>query len=95
MAHVDDALATGSLEDLKWLQETLSAVYDLKHSIMGPDHEKEGKFLKRTLKWEAESLTWTADARHAEAIVAEWSSKKIRKVALPLGVRQMFLLPDG
>ena len=57
VAHVDDVMATGSLEDLMWLKATLEAEYDLKSSILSPAHEQTGTFLQRTIKWTKEGLT--------------------------------------
>ena len=61
VAHVDDVMATGSHEDLMWLKATLEAEYALKSKMLSPAHEQRGTFLKRTLEWTKEGLTWTAD----------------------------------
>ena len=84
-AHVDDILATGTVEDLEWLRATLAAEYDLKSTLLGPSFEREASFLKRRLQWCADGLRWTADPKHAEHLVREWASPTWKRALLAVG----------
>ena len=36
VVHVDDILVSGSASDLKWLQQVLTAEYEIKCKVLGP-----------------------------------------------------------
>eukprot|EP00971_Amphidinium_carterae_P186656 3705262-Amphidinium_carterae.1 len=66
--HGDDFLGAGNTEALSWLGGQIAARFDSKCvSRIGPDGEKQGKILKRTITWSTEGFTWEADPTHALA----------------------------
>ena len=70
-AHVDDVICSGSAADLEWLTVGMQREYAVKTVILGPGHQSEGQFLKRTIKWTARGLEWSADSNHQVSLTAD------------------------
>ena len=82
--HVDDVLATGSADDLNWLRDTLLKCYKVKSLLIGEGHAKTGYFLKRKIQWGPDGISWEADQRHAQSLIAEWGITRFARHALPV-----------
>ena len=68
VVHGDDFIASGTEENLKWLEARLVEVYPLKmRGILGPDpwDSKEGIILNRTTRFESDgSFEFEVDSEH-------------------------------
>ena len=58
---------------------------EIKSKIIGPnpDQDKELVMLHRTVKWTDEGIQWSADPRHAEAIIRDLGLEEAHGVAAP------------
>ena len=83
--HGDDFTITGPEEDLKWLEKSMTARYEIKSDYLGParHHKQEIRVLNRTLRWSARALQYEPDQRHAELIVKEMGMEGAKPAVTP------------
>ena len=84
VVHVDDLLCSGYPQDLEWLSSKLKEQYELKTQLIGWGHESEGRYLKRTIRWEREGITWTPNEKHCEVLIAEFGLEDCNTVRVPV-----------
>ena len=84
VVHVDDLLCSGSPDDLEWLSKNLKSHYELKTQLIGWDHDNQGKYLKRTIRWDREGITWAPNEKHCEILMAEFGLEDCNPVRVPV-----------
>ena len=84
VAHVDDFLCSGEEQHLDWLHDQLRQQYDLTVTKMGSDHEKETKYLNRTLRWTQEGIQLEGDPKHADMVLNEWGMNDCKCMDTPM-----------
>ena len=70
--HGDDYTSTGRAVELRWLEARLSAKFDVKTLVMGPEQHqlKQLRVLNRIISWTDDGIEFETDQRHAELIIA-------------------------
>ena len=71
--HGDDYFTSGMQPDLDWLEEQLSAAYEIQTQKIGAGEgcEREGKVLNRIVRYTEQGFELEADPRHAELIIEQ------------------------
>jgi hypothetical protein len=87
VVHGDDFIASGSEENLRWLEARLVEAYPLKmRGILGPDtwDSKEGIILNRTIRVEADgSFVFEADSEHVPKMLKAMQLEGCNSVVSP------------
>ena len=85
VTHVDDFLIVGQEKHLKKINQSISQRYEIKHQILGPDATdvQEATFLGRRIAWTSRGISYEADPKHAQALIAEWGMETCRPVSSP------------
>ena len=85
--HGDDFTSTGPERSLRWLDGQLKAAYEIKTKYLGPEgrlgHVDEVRVLNRVIRWTEDGITYEADQRHGELIVAELGMELAKAVGTP------------
>ena len=70
VAHVDDFLLSGAVEDLQWFRDQMMKKYELKVQIIGwdRDDEKELSFLGRVIRATPTGVEIEGDDKHVELL---------------------------
>jgi hypothetical protein len=86
VVHVDDFLCSGTLEDLKWVYDTLAAKYDLKQNTLDKGRDSSVKYLGRTIRWKCEEGNFEieGDRKHVQLLLEEWSMSSCKEVDTPM-----------
>ena len=84
VAHVDDFLCTGRDKDLTWFHQKLRAEFDITATRLGPQNDKEVKFLNRTLRWCKKGLEIEGDTKHSEILIQEWGMRTCKTMDTPM-----------
>ena len=79
--HVDDFICAGPRADLDWVRKELPAHCQCTSSILGPDEQKQVKYLSRIL--ERTGDTHEHDPRHVEAVLKEMGMENCKPVSNP------------
>ena len=89
VAHVDDLLVLGNVENLLGLKRKLQEKFEVDGEILGPhrDGVTEVAFLRRTIRWTRGGLEWEGDPKHVAGLVKEAGLEGARGAETP-GVRQ-------
>ena len=95
VVHVDDFPCAGKDLDLKWLHDELKKTYELTATRVGPNHEKEVKYLNRTIRWTKEGLEFEGDAKHSEILVREWGMGECKIMDTPMSKEVADKLGEG
>jgi len=85
--HGDDFTSTGPEQSLRWLDAQLRSAYEIKTKYLGPDerlgHLQEVRVLNRVIRWSEDGITYEADQRHSELIVADLGLEAAKGVTTP------------
>ena len=85
--HGDDFTSCGRESDLRWLEQELTKAYEIKTDYLGPDksrgHLQELRILNRVITWTADGLSYEADQRHSELIIADLGLTTAKPVTSP------------
>ena len=84
VVHVDDLLCSGYEQDLQWLRDEMKRHYVLKTQMIGWNHESEGRYLKRTIRWDKKGITWSPNTNHVEMLKAEFGMDNCNPVRIPV-----------
>ena len=82
----DDFTTTGSCENLNWFKEKLEERYELNElARLGPgdSDDKEGRVLKRVVRWTSKGFEYEADPRQAEHLVADLNLEGAKALGTP------------
>ena len=75
LVHGDDFVSVGSPEELKWINSKLSARFEIKITVVGPNAQEgeaqEARILNRVIRITAQGWEYEADQRHADLIIEE------------------------
>ena len=73
LVHGDDYASVGTVENLRWLQETLEGAFDMKTVIAGHSRGQgivtEAKILNRIIRATPDGWEYECDQRHAEIMI--------------------------
>ena len=69
MIHVDDFLIIGNFHEVKWLEIRLRAEFEIKSTYVGRSHQREVKYLNRTICWTEEGITVESDNKHVQTLL--------------------------
>ena len=80
--RVDDILAVGDDQDLKWLEQELRKIYELKVVTLGPDEQdvREAAYLGRTIRWTDQGIEIEGDPKHLKELLRCVSMQGCRAV---------------
>ncbi len=84
--HGDDFTCSGAEHDLRWLEARMSAKFDVKCEVLGPNpekHKQEIRVLNRVLTWGVDGIIYEPDQRHAELVVRELGLVGSKAVVTP------------
>ena len=84
VVHVDDLLCSGHPNDLQWSGDEMQKHYVLKTQLIGWNHESEGHYLKRTIRWDQKGITWSPNMNHVEVLKTEFGMDNCNPVRLPV-----------
>ena len=85
LVHGDDFAAVARAAGRAFVEKTLSAVYEIKVDMAGPQaqDQKEIKILGRIISYEAGGLSYEADPGHMEAVIHELGLSGAKGAATP------------
>ena len=78
VVHGDDFTCLGARDDLEYLEKGLAEVFELKlkgHLGEAPDCVKEVRVLNRIVRIDSHGVSYEADPRHVEMLVAALKEK--------------------
>ena len=85
--HGDDFSCAGNIHDLRWLARQFENRYEVKQQLVGPkkhhDCVQKARVLNRLITWEETGISYEADPRHAEMIIAELGLQDANAVKTP------------
>ena len=84
--HGDDFTSCGTERELKWVEASTKAEFELTTRYLGPDvdkHEQELRILNRVIGWGDSNITYEADQRHAEIIIRGMGLENAKAVTTP------------
>ena len=84
MVHVDDFLIIGNFHEVKWLEMRLRDEFEIKSTYVGRNHQKEVKYLNRTICWTEEGITVESDNKHVQTLLREWGMEDCKGLDTPL-----------
>ena len=82
--HVDDFLVIGPRSGVRWTRGILKKHYEVKTSILGHEGVTSCTYLGRTLSESSRGLVWTADAKHAQALLEDTGMTQCKPMNTPL-----------
>ena len=85
ITHVDDFLCCGDGKSLRWLRESLATEFDMTGDILGPgeDEKREIRYLKRTIWWKQEGLSYAASDEYVQKALRDWEMEGCKSVTTP------------
>mgnify|MGYP000446280345 FL=1 len=85
VAHVNDFLLSGAIEDLHWFRDQMLKKYELKVQVIGwdRDDEKELNFLGRVIRATPTGVEIEGDDKHVEMLEKEWEMTNCNPVPTP------------
>ena len=91
VAHVDDFLLSGEINDPTWFRDRLKDKYELKVQVAGWERgdAKELSFLGRVIRTLSTGIELEGDAKHVSKLEEEWGMANCNPVATP------FVKPSG
>ena len=90
--HGDDFTSSGPSKSLDWFEKSVNERYEATVDPRlgpGPSDAKEGRVLNRIIRWKDDRITYEADPRQAERLVAECGLSGAASVVTP-GVKPTF-----
>ena len=85
ITHVDDFLCCGEGANLRWLRDELMKTYEITGDILGNGKDETTKltYLKRTIGWTPDGLTYEASETYVPRLLEEWSMTTCSPVSTP------------
>jgi hypothetical protein len=90
--HGGDFTSSGPADALDWLEAAIAERYEITVEPRmgpGPNDAKEGRVLNRIIRWCSDRITYEADPRQVERLIAECGLEGAKPVATP-GVKPTF-----
>ena len=85
VAHVDDFLVLGNVDNLMKLKKKLQERFEVDGEVLGPvgAETQEVKFLGRTIRWTRGGLEWEGDPKHVEGLIQDEDMRGAKGVETP------------